>query len=884
MNIMRSFTLRSLKRNKKRTVVTILGVVISVAMITAVAALLYSFMNYLQRGTVADGGEWHAKISNIQAKDLDTITQSDKVRTAVLSREVGFAQIPDSGSYSRQYLYLREYSANGFDQMSIRLTQGRLPQATGEVLISENILKGSRLDYAAGDTVTLDVGTLYNGYGERAKGNGYVSDAYDDDGNIIATPRLEPERSVTLIIVGVMEPPGFDKSWSAGYGILGYLDKASLAPIDRVDVYFTVSNVTRAVYNDIAALASQTGDDQIGVEFNDELLRYYGVVPWDNVYYFLQGFMLVLILIIVIASVSLIYNSFAMSVSERTRQLGLLASVGATRQQKRASVYFEGFFVGIIGIPLGILAGLGGIAVTLAAIQPLLDSFINMPAYVKLTLAVPPAAIIIAVLFSAVTIFVSVYRPARRASKIAPIDAIRMAQEVRLTRRSVKTSRLTRRIFGFEAEIALKNLKRSRKKYRATVVSLVISLVLFLTVSSYAMTTRTIEGAATDGYNFDIIVQYSGLSDAQREDLYHDIAALDTVDEFATASGITGFTIPDESRLSSLSKEYRSSVGAEADENIVISLVALDDASFASYAQTLGADAESFADTQHLSAILVNYGQAYVPAGKNSVKKIAGDVLNVGAGDTLTFTAGGAGDPKSESVDITLGAVTAERPMGVMTGGFAYVTAVTTKTVRDSIFGALSGEQKAQLGEAGYINEESYIKSENDQRLEAQIKELTQNMPESKCSIFNMKDMARSEQNLTTFLGVFVYGFITLISLICIANIFNTVSTNIGLRRRELAMLRSVGMTPKGFNRMMRFESIFYGLKSLLWGLPISLGVGYLLYRMQLNVLGGTFTLPWASYGVAILMILIIVLSSMMYSTHRIKKENIIDELKQETF
>ncbi len=97
-------------------------------------------------------------------------------------------------------------------------------------------------------------------------------------------------------------------------------------------------------------------------------------------------------------------------------------------------------------------------------------------------------------------------------------------------------------------------------------------------------------------------------------------------------------------------------------------------------------------------------------------------------------------------------------------------------------------------------------------------------------------------------------------------------------------MLRSVGMTPKGFNHMMRFESIFYGLKGLLWGLPISLGIGYLLYRMQLDVMGGTFNLPWVSYGVAILMILVIVLSSMMYSTHRIKKENIIDELKQETF
>jgi putative ABC transport system permease protein len=400
MNVMRSFTLRSLKRNKKRTIVTIIGVVISVAMITAVTTLLYSFLDYLQRGTIADSGNWHARFTQVRAADLDKITESGKVDQATLSRDVGFAQIPDSGSYSKQYLYLREYSAGGFDQMSIRLTEGRLPQSAGEVLISQSLLQGSDLNYQIGDTLTLEIGGITDAYGMPLKGNDYTSEAYDEAGNVIGSPTFTPRGEMTLTIVGVMEAPGFESSWSTGYGLLGYLDEASLSPDDRIDVYITVPRVTRAIYQDVNKLVSDIGDSETGAEFNDDILRYYGVVQWDNVYNFLQGFMLVIILIIVIASVSLIYNAFAMSVSERARQLGLLASVGATKRQKRASVYFEGFFVGAIGIPVGILAGLGGIGVTLAAIQPLMDSFISVSGNVKLTLVVSPAALIATVLFS----------------------------------------------------------------------------------------------------------------------------------------------------------------------------------------------------------------------------------------------------------------------------------------------------------------------------------------------------------------------------------------------------------------------------------------------------------------------------------------------------
>lgn len=880
MNVMRNFTLRSLKRNKKRTAVTIVGVAISAAMITAVTVFVASLVGFIQRGTIADGGNWHAEIRGVEARNIGVIRDSGDVQTAVLSRDLGYAFLEGSEPGHKQYLYLRQYGAGGFDQMSVRLISGRLPERSGEVLVS-SYLAEEKADYTAGSSVTLKIGDIVLAGGDKVKGNDYIPYEYDDDGNIINEPVFTPRRTESFNVVGVMDAPGLERSWSSAYAVLGYIDESSLAPSDSVDVYVTVPSVSRSIYDDMTALAERAG--AAGGTYNNDLLRYYGIVMEDNVYSFLQGFMAVIILIIMVASISLIYNAFAISVAERSKQLGLLASVGATKRQKRASVYYEGFFIGIIGVPLGILAGIAGMAITLAAIQPVLESLFTVALGVKLTLVAPPLALAASVTLSAVTIFISAWIPARRASKIMPIDAIRMTREVKLTRKAVRTSGAIRALFGFEAEIALKNLKRSRKRYRSTILSLVISLVLFLTVSMYASITARLSGASYEGYNYDIAVYYSGASETEKQ-LDGKIAQLGHVKEYTASYSLNGFVSIEAGQLSDVANDYLEMqtgmpLGAKID--FMASMIALDDAAFAKYAQEAGLNAADFADAQSPKAILINYGQSNVFFG-NNVKKAAGEILSVSAGETLTFT---AGDPEMQSPSgsdaaLTVGALTDKRPMGVLVGGLSTAAFVVTDDVWNAVVKGFSAERLKQLSDISAINNTSYITADDDQKLEKQILELAQGHG---VNVFNIKSAARAEQNMQLFLGVFVYGFIILISLICIANIFNTVSTNIALRRREFAMLRSVGMTPKSFGKMIRFESIFYGIKGLLYGIPISVAVAFLLFNMQRSVMSSEFTLPWVSYGFAVLMILVIVSATMLYSTSKIKRENILDALKEET-
>jgi putative ABC transport system permease protein len=349
-----------------------------------------------------------------------------------------------------------------------------------------------------------------------------------------------PGVSKTYTVVGVIDQPSFEQSYSAGYGVLGYLDMPELNPDEKMNVWFTAREVNQNIKENTIALAASVGKMESDIQYNSNLLRFYGVMGSDRQTFVVYSMMTVMIGVIVIASVCLIYNAFAISVAERARQLGLLSSVGATLSQKRSSIYFEGLVISLIGIPLGLLAGAGGIAVTMHFLRPLLGAVLYMESGAELVMKLPLWAIGVTVLFSLVTIFLSVFIPARRASKISPMEAIRLSHEVKLTTRMVKTSRLTRKIFGFEAEIALKNLKRSKKKYRATVVSLVISLALFLTVSQYISLMRVTAGAMDFGYNFDITLNYPQVSDFVMQTANREIAGLAEAKEAVFSDSLWG--------------------------------------------------------------------------------------------------------------------------------------------------------------------------------------------------------------------------------------------------------------------------------------------------------------------------------------------------------
>lgn len=863
MNIVNKLTLRNLIKNKRRTLVTIIGVIISVAMVTAVSTLAVSFIDLMKKQSIADGGEWHVLYKDVNKEQLDAIETDEDSKTVILSKDNGYALLEGSQNEYKPYLFLKSYNEQGFAQFPIKLIEGRLPKTADEVVISDHIATNADVHYQIGDTLTLEIGDRYasNDLGKRLDQTS--SFMREDDKTLEA---LQHTTTTTLTIVGIIERPNWEPTWSPGYTIISYMDEKTIAASETVNASVVLNKVNRELYQHAEKLAKEINFDPEAVAFNNDLLRYHGITNNDGLAKTLYSLSAIIMSVIMVGSVSLIYNAFAISVSERSRQLGMLSSVGATKRQKRNSVFFEGAVIGLISIPIGIVSGLIGIGITFYFINSMIEGALGVTE--KLTVTVTPLSILVACVVSILTIFISTYIPAMRASRVSAIDAIRQTMDVKLAGKAVKTSKLVRKIFGIEAELGLKNLKRNNRRYIATVFSLVISIVLFLTVAYFTDSLRKSAELSQEGLSYDMSISYSG----QDEEDWNRITQL-----IANMEDVTTFSITKKLHLSApidkveIAKELESIY--DDDEMLEngtfpyhVALQALDEKSLQAYAKEVGMNAKQLHGTNTLlPAIVVNTITHYDwEVGKYVETKS----IYTKIGNTIDLFFENM-DDKTNATQLTVAALTDKVPMGSNETGIGGINVIVSEDVFNEV------AKKADSTNQAW---QFYLTSSDPMKTQQDIEELK----EASLYIFNDYKNRQEEQQLITILSVFVYGFIALITAISVANIFNTISTSVSLRKREFGMLKSVGMTPKGFNKMINYESIFYGVKSLLYGIPLSIGVMLLIYRSMMHSFDYNFELPWMSLLFVVIAIFVIVGSAMLYSSSKIKKENIIDALKQE--
>lgn len=861
MNIINKLTIRHLKGNKRRTLVTIIGVIISVAMITAVATLGVSFLNLMIRDNIAENGEWHVKYNDVNVEQIHAIEKDSQTKKLVLSNDLGYAKLEGSKNKSKPYLFIKEYNTAGFQQFPIELAEGRLPLKNDEIVISEAIADNAKVEYNIGDKLSVEVGKRIVAGEEEPLGQNYSLQS-DENG---VTEKLRIESSETFTIVGTIKRPTWEPTWSPGYTVIKYVDKNALGKSRTADAVVVLEKVKGSLYKHSEIIAKENGINS--VSYNKELLRFYGVTDNDSLRLTLFSVAGIVMAVIIIGSVALIYNAFAISVSERSRHLGMLSSVGATKKQKRNSVFFEGAVIGAISIPVGILSGLAGIGVTFSFINTYLEGALNVAE--KLYVIITPASLLIACLISIVTIFISTYIPAMRASKVSAIDAIRQTQDIKLSRKTVKTSKLVRKLFGIEAEIGLKNLKRNKKRYQATVFSLVISIVLFLTVSYFTEDIKKSLELSVDNINYDIQVINDQMG---KEDLLP-FTKLDYVTNSSIIQTIYLTTLTEKDQLPNellKSVENDSSILQDGKFTYYVRLHGLDHDSFRAYAAKVGTDSVKFENTNELNAIIIdNINYQDYETGKFVETKS----IHTNVGETLELNLMNYETEEQQFLaNIKVVALTGQLPMGISTSSLGGLDIIVPEEILTKI---VAGNEKAR----SEIQTELYMNSSDPLATQDELDKIT----DSGTHVYNVYQRRQEQEQVIILMSIFTYGFIALISLISIANIFNTISTSISLRKREFAMLRSVGMTPKGFNKMINYESIFYGVKALLYGLPISFVIMYLIYWSLRNTFEYGFNLPWMSILFVVIIIFIIVGAAMLYSIQKVKKENIIEGLKQES-
>ncbi len=865
MNIVNKLTLRHLKQNKRRTLVTIIGVIISVAMVTAVATLGFSFMELMRQQSISTNGEWHVQYRNVTKAQLKAIEADDSTKTLVISNDRGYAPLEGGQNENKPYWYIKEYNLAGFKQFPIELLDGRLPKTNYEVVISEEIAKNAKVTYKIGETLTLDVGERVTrddkNSGQPLSQNERLRTEEDT-----LNEEIIHKKPMNYTIVGVIKRPTWEPTWSPGYTALSYVDESLIGAAEKTTATVVLNKVDSTIYKHAEELAQENNIESIS--YNNSLLRYYGVTNNDGLRNTLLSLSVIVMTVIIIGSVSLIYNAFAISVSERARHLGMLSSVGATKRQKQNSVFFEGMIIGLISIPIGILCGITGIGITFMFINSMIQDVLGITE--KLTLVVTPLSLLTACVVSIMTIFISTYLPARKASKISAIDAIRQSTDVKLSGKAVKTSKFVRRLFGVEAEIGLKNLKRNKRRYQATVFSLVISIVLFLSVSSFTSNMRKSVELSQDGLNYDIQV-YMGTEDDQKVDrLTKSISALPNITEYNVVRELSLSSWIDEKDMA---KELQESV--KKDSSILkngkypyyIQIHALNEQSLRTYAESVGVSYEQLTNLDRMSAIV---NDTVTFEDENAKKIIETQALHSEIGQKLDLIYTDWDTEKETKLPpVEIVALTDKRPMGIRSALVGGLNIIVSEQVFDQLTNdAMSKDIQSRLN----------LNSSDPLATQQAIEE----MKERNVYVQNVFQNRQNSEQMIMLMSIFTYGFIALITLISIANIFNTISTSISLRKREFAMLKSVGMTPNGFNKMINYESIFYGIKSLLYGLPISIVVMYLIHRSMMSSFSYGFGLPWMSILYVIAAVFIIVSLAMLYSSSKVKKENIIDALKQE--
>lgn len=860
MNIMYRVTLKSMLKNKCRTIVTIIGVIISVAMITAVSTFSASFSSLFRRQEIYENGDWivsFRSIDHAKAQEVESDSLFDK---AGYSYRDFFVQLSNPEETGYRYLELLSADRNTTELNAMKATQGRLPESPNEICLPEEVEAFS--SYQPGDTITLSYGIrLQDGVRTPATESYMEGETFSE---------IE---SRTFTICGFWQGSGISRFFPVA--VTGYSRETTPAEA-QLNLTARTLQIQSDTYGQIYDVAFQYQIDSNTLQFHNALLNYSGVLSDRDLFVTFLMPTVIIGLIIMIGSVMLIYNAFAISVSERAKQLGMLASIGATRRQKRRSVLFEGVAIGIVAIPLGILFGILGIGITFWAISPWIMSIFQID--VPFQVEVVPAAIVMAVLFSAFTILISAWLPARRASKITPIEAIRQSQDVRLRAKNVKTSRFVRKLFGFEGELAMKNLKRNRKRYRATILALCVSVVLFLSTAAFNNYMVHAYSMARHEVAYDVaFYAYDGID--QTQELLH----IPYAKEAEMNRNLSlGAALPREKASPAVQKVY---TGSFEEIPLDIQVIALDGASQERYLEKAGLDPHLL-DTKN-NAVAINrylYADGHDYSEYSTVDERQVSEINPYYSYYLYID----GEEKEEHYytgqPLSIQAFTEERPLCVseISDSPARLVLVVSEETFDGMMTAYTQQVQAAL-DAGEDEIDSLVYSTRSFCYRTDESSLLCSELEQYYGYTNnFEEANRQVQNMLNVINVFLYGFITLITVISVANIFNTVSTSIGLRTREFAMLRSVGMTKKAFNKMLRFESMFYGMKALLWGIPISIIICFLMYGSLSRNFDFGFYIPIVPFGIAVLAIFSIVGLTMLYSASKVKKANIISILTQE--
>ncbi len=852
MGLLNKLTIKNLKLNKKRTIVTIIGIILSVALITAVSTMYFSLVKTLVNFEKDVNGDFHAAIYDVKSDDIGTIKNNRNVESFVLTSDVGTAKIDSKNEY-KPYAYVKEFSSDALETLAINLVDGRLPKNSSEILIPSHLEYNGRVNYKIGDVIKLSMGSRFL--------DGVLLSNFDAYQELEEFKLNGEVREYT--VVGIIERPSsnIESYDSAGYSFITTGDLK-----DSTNYNIFVRYTKKALKKYPSATASIIGVDSkiLSDYYNDKLTseedlnKYFEEMKNAKYKYIINQYIIcfeanplesnivdgfdkviyIVCLIIVVTSIFCIKNSFDISITEKIKQYGMLRSVGATKKQIKKNVFYEATILGLFGIPIGILCGIFASYILIIVSNNLLRDMLTEHLCLVLNISIYP--ILLAIILGIITIYLSAFRSASKASKVSPIENIRNSAKIKINRKKLKCPKVISKLFGIGGEISYKNLRRNKKKYRTTVISIIVSVSIFIALSYFM-------NLAFSTLNEEIKIKTYNVSISL--DMKDDTIKA-KVDETLRVNGIKNYSV---ARVTSgevkdllYSPRLVDLDYTDRNEEKYITVIAVGDYQYRKYIESLNLKYDDIKD----KGILVDNVNFYINNGDKNIH-YQDRLYKNKIGDKITLN-----DKKIE-----IGALADKLPFGLENNSD------TAIIVSDAMYDSISSDT--------YVN--VYYKTADSTKL---LKEVENIMGDTSYSSYNLDENIKMMKNFYTLIGIFLYGFIIVISLIGITNIFNTITTNMELRKTEFAMLKSIGMTSPEFKHMIRLESIFMGVKSLIFGIPIGIGLSYLLFKALNDDTG--FKLPVLAIVISILIVFLLISLIMRYSIKKQSKQNTIETIRSE--
>lgn len=844
MKSYRQITDKYLKHNKKRSILTICGIILSVALITSIGLFIKSMQNTFLQEAISSNGSYHISISKEDDEAYDKIYNNPKIDKVGLKESIDSVSLRDD-----KKINITQFNKNALELLPYKSIKGELPKKNGEIALESWILN--------------------------------YMDGKPKLGSIIRI-KLNSGKEKEFKITGLIKNNSSNQLEGRALGIV-YSDKFN---INNSTIYATISEKA-----DISDTIRNLKGKFKELESNEEVLRLLGEGQNENINKSLYQIAGIIIGVVVIATIAVIYNSFQISVIERIKQFGLLRAVGATQKQIRKIVLREATLISLIGIPLGLFFGVIALKIVAQIFKMMSSS-----AFGNLNVIISYKILAISGLVGLVSIYISALIPARFAGKISPLVAI--SSRALIVKEKIKKNRgrIAKKILDINGLMAFKNIKRNKKRFNITVFSITISVTLFIFFTTFinmlnffntpetesdisqflvvgtvdnkgksSLNKNIIDEIKNNNYTNDVFVHYMNYSskaaismdkkEASLEKIAPDIYEKINLDGKEMMKLGVAFDVYDENKLKNSSKYIVSGkidIDKMKKENGVILVK-----------NQLIADKGGYYNGPFTNLKVGDSFYIHKNILRNDLTKENGE-----KDIKLNFN-------KEDITKVKVVAIVNTPPYGFFVNP-EHLKIITTKDVLGNI--ARKDMNKILLDQIQSAEIELKDKSTADEfqkwiqpfgdRFGVKIINHVQQMEEQKSSLLQIK--------------ILMYGFIVVVSLIGAVNIINTITTNLILRKKEIASLSAIGMTYKNIKKMILTEGILYGLYGSIYGVIVGTLLSYAMFSNMTNIMKFKWPIPWQSICIAVGTSIFIGLISVIRPLNRIKKSNIIDVIKAE--